>query len=149
MVDASIARAEKRKALSGSSRSSVPAAHSTGAARNRHRTRNSRLIGRMEAILTLCIERPRLGDDPVQVDGKACREWDRDDFREFIRMPGTDSGLERSIAVARGLDQHRMLLRIFDLPLPAVDRAARREDIDARGKPRLHQRLRQPLRAWG
>src|SRR3972149_4250998 len=144
----SSARAENRNALSGTSRSSAPPAHSADVPHNRQRKRNSRFIGRMQALLALWIERTRFGGDPVEVGGITCRDWDSDDFREFIRMHGADGRFERGIAVARGLDQHRMLLRAFNRPLPPVDRAARRKDVDARGKPRLHQRLRQPLRAW-
>src|SRR3990172_4722988 len=101
MVEASIARAEKRKALSGSSRSSAPAALGAVAASRRHIPRRTLLIGR---IGTLSIEQAGLGGDPVQVSGNPRRQWDSDDFREFIRVPCADRRLERRIAVARGLD---------------------------------------------
>src|SRR5439155_1221861 len=82
---------------------------------------------------------------PLQVGGQAALDWDRDDLREFIRMPAAQRLLERRIALGRRLDQHRMLLVVPHGALPAIYRAARREDVDAGGEPLFDQQAGKAL----
>src|SRR5690349_2658722 len=89
-----------------------------------------------------------LGGDPLEVGGQSALDWDRDDFRKFVRMALAQRLLERRIALARRLDQHRVFFIVLHGILPAVHRAARREDVDARRQVLLHERVGEPLGGW-
>src|SRR5213594_1722852 len=62
-------------------------------------------------------------------------------------MAGADRRFELGVARARGLDEHREFLGVFDLAPPAIDRAARRQDIDACGEALFHELVRELRRA--
>src|SRR5207237_7804914 len=71
------------------------------------------------------------GRYPGEVRRQPPFDWDRNDLREFVRMSLAQRLLERRIALGRRLDEHRVLRVMLYRALPAVDRAARREDVDA------------------
>ena len=63
-------------------------------------------------------------------------------------MIGADCRLQLGIAVLRGLDQQRMLLVLLRRAVPAVDRGAGGEDIDASGKPLADEKKREFFRTF-
>src|SRR5438552_795906 len=62
-------------------------------------------------------------------------------------MAGADRRFQVSVAVAGGLDEHREFLGVLGLALPAIDRAARRKDIDARSEALFDELMREPCGA--
>src|SRR5258708_12707861 len=83
----------------------------------------------------------------MEVGGKTPRQWDRDDLGKFVGMAGADRGLELGVAITRGFDQHRELVRVLGLAFPPIDGAAGRKNVDAGGKAFLDQRVRELRRA--
>src|SRR6185436_19437807 len=133
----SSARALKRNAFSGSSSSSVflNSWANAGAARASQRTVTKRRFTKRFSLAA------GFGGDPVEVSGQSALDWDRDDLGKFVRMRAAQRLLERRIALGRGLDQHRVLLLVLHLAFPAIDRTARREDVDACSKLPVDQQV--------
>src|SRR6476619_4806168 len=73
----------------------------------------------------------RIPDYPVEVAGRPADDFDRQHFRQFIRMQGGDKRSQRFDLIARGLDQQQELVRAFGRALPAIDRTHARKDVDA------------------
>src|SRR5439155_20996240 len=93
------------------------------------------------------LSRPRFRIDPIEVRGQSPRQSDRDDLRKFVGMTRADRRFELGVAAASGLDEHREVLGVLGLALPAIDRAARRQDIDARSEALFHELVRELRRA--
>src|SRR5882762_11141497 len=62
-------------------------------------------------------------------------------------MAGADRRFELGVARARGLDEHREFLGVLGLAVPAIDRAARRQNIDACSEALFHELVREPCGA--
>src|SRR4051812_41108651 len=115
MVEASSVRAENWNALSGSSR---PSALSAGAACARRKSANSSRKARRRIASAR-----RLARDPLEIRRQPAGERQGDDLGQLVRMVLADCRLEGRVALARCLDQHRILLGVLDAAFPPVDGA--------------------------
>src|SRR5467141_3526203 len=80
--------------------------------------------------------------DPIQVRLVPLLHRDRDDLRHVVRMQLDDPLFQPLELLLPGLEQHQHFVLVLQLPLPAVDRPQRRQDVRARRQPLAHHLLR-------
>jgi len=85
--------------------------------------------------------------DPGNIGGIGIDDGDSDHFGKFVRVHPPDCLLDPWEETFPRLDQHRHLRRGLRFTFPAIDRRALRKYVDASGKPRLDQAMRELERA--
>src|SRR3954471_9294215 len=82
----------------------------------------------------------RFGCPPGEICRIAALDRQHEEFRKVVGMRRTDTSLYFVETVANRFDDDLALLVAVERTLPAVHRHHRRENIDAGGETRLHQR---------
>jgi len=78
--------------------------------------------------------------NPLQVLRASTLNFNRNTFRQFVRMQFAYRRLHLALLGLHSLDDQQELLCRLHLALPSVNRRNSRHDVYARGQPALHQR---------
>jgi hypothetical protein len=82
---------------------------------------------------------------PVQIGGAPGDDGQRDNLRHRITVQLPHSFFYRAEQIFARLDDQQLFIALFDLALPAIDRAHRLDAVNARGEFLADQGLRQLL----
>src|SRR5207244_4299951 len=90
--------------------------------------------------LTKGLRMCRFVTNPGQIFFASALDRQDDQLRQLVGMKVADPRLERGESTPCRLDDELALGVALDLSLPAIDRGHRRQQVDAGGKPLVHER---------